>query len=332
MKIASEVWSWIDTDNGKISEVGIKMAAETVRFSKQAGACPCAVVGREAKDEIERLQRCGISKVYVLDLESDDCDHRGAEPSMEGLSQLLADTQPVCLLFPANSIGNEWAARLSIRFEADVLGEVVDYARFKGKLQLRKKAYGGKAHALYVLGNESFTILTIALDSLEKREQSGEVTEMESVLFRYRSEPPRVLLQKIEPVHWSELSLQDADFVIGVGRGVSREGMGSIHKLAEVWNCPIGGSKVADESGLIAREFRIGASGKNIASHIYLAIGISGAPHHLAGIKEVKHLAVINPDPSAPIAKNAELVIAHPYQDVLPFLLEMLGETLEVVS
>ncbi|MCK9911185.1 FAD-binding protein, partial [Microbacteriaceae bacterium K1510] len=97
--------------------------------------------------------------------------------------------------------------------------------------------------------------------------------------------------------------------------------MASIHKLAEVWNCPIGGSKVADESGLIDREYRIGASGKTISSDIYLAIGISGAPHHLAGIKDVRHLVVINPDLSVALAERAELVIGLPYELVVPLIL-----------
>lgn len=324
----NEVWGWIETDKGKISDTGIKIAAETVRFSKQTGVKPCAVVSGEATEEIGRLKRYGIGKVYVL--EADDSGHPDAVLSLQGLSQLLTAAQPDYLLLAANSLGNEWAARLSIRFQADVLGEIVDYAKSKGKLQLRKKAYGGKTHALFTLEGGALSILTISLDSLEKLEQP--VEEMEIFPFLYQSEPPRIALQKVEPVHWSGLSLHEADFIIGVGRGVSQEGMRSIHKLAEMWNCPIGGSKVADESGLITREFRIGASGKNIASHIYLAIGISGAPHHLAGIKEVKHLVVINPDPSAPITENAELVIALAYQEVVPFILEMSGETLGVVS
>ncbi|MDF2681411.1 MAG: acrA [Brevibacillus sp.] len=325
---ANEVWGWIEIDKGKISDTGIKIAAETVRFSKQTGMKPCAVVSGEATEEMGRLKQCGIRKVYVLEAE-DRCQSE-ASVNLQGLSQLLVTVQPNCLLLAANSLGNEWAARLSIRFQADVLGEIVDYSRSKGMLQLRKKAYGEKTHALFAMAGGRLSILTISLDSLEKLEQP--VEEMEIVPFLCHSEPQRIALQKVEPIHWSELSLHEADFIIGVGRGVSKEGMRSIHKLAEMWNCPIGGSKVADESGLITREFRIGASGKNIASHIYLAIGISGAPHHLAGIKEVKHLMVINPDPSAPITENAELVIALAYQDVVPIILEMLRESLGVVS
>jgi electron transfer flavoprotein alpha subunit len=324
----NEVWGWIETDNGKISDLGIKIAAETVRFSKQTGVKPCAVVSGEAKEEIARLKRYGIRKVYML--ETNDAGHPDVVPSLQGLSQLLAAVQPDYLLFAANPLGNEWAARLSIRFQAGVLGEIVDYGRSKGKLQLRKKAYGGKAHALFTLEGGAMSILTVSLDSLEKLEQP--VEELEIVPFFCQSEPPGIVLQKVEPIHWSELSLHEADFVIGVGRGVTKEGMRTIQKLAEKWNCPIGGSKVADESGLITREFRIGASGKNLASHIYLAIGISGAPHHLAGIKEVKHLVVVNPDSSAPITENAELVIAMAFEEVIPFLLEMQAGTLEVVS
>ncbi|MGG1662669.1 electron transfer flavoprotein subunit alpha/FixB family protein [Brevibacillus sp. NRS-1366] len=324
----NEVWSWVETDKGKILDIGLKIAAETVRFSKQTGVKPCAVVSGEAKEEIGRLKRYGIRKVYVL--EADDGSHPDVVPSLQGLSQLLAAIQPDHLLFAANSLGNEWAARLSIRFQAGVLGEIVDYGKSKGKLQLRKKAYGGNVHALFTLEGGAMSILTISLDALEKLEQP--VEELEIVPFSCRCEQPRIVLQKVEPIHWSELSLHEADFVIGVGRGVTKEGMRTIQKLAEKWNCPIGGSKVADESGLITREFRIGASGKNIACHIYLAIGISGAPHHLAGIKEVKHLVVINPETNAPITENAELVIAMDFEKVIPFLLEMQTETLEVVS
>lgn len=328
MEKTAEVWGWIDTVQTRISDVGIKIAAETVRFSKQVGGQACAVVSSQAREQIAELKKYGIGKVYLL--EADHSDHQSEREALQGLSQFLETRQPRFLLLPANSLGNEWAARLSIRFDADVRGEIVDYAKFKGKLQLREKVYGGKAHALLTVESERFSILTISLAALDRVEQP--VRDLEVVSFLYKTGTQPILLKKVEPVHWSEIPIDQAEFIIGVGRGVTKGDMKIVEKLAEMWNCPIGGSKVADERGYISRERRIGASGKTISSHIYLAIGISGAPHHLAGIKYVKHLVVINPDISAPISKNAELVIGLPCQEVLPKIVERMEGQLEVVS
>ncbi|WP_019122574.1 electron transfer flavoprotein subunit alpha/FixB family protein [Brevibacillus massiliensis] len=330
MKALPEVWGWIETENGKWTELGLKMASETARLAGLIGAQACAIAGTLEKEEAEQLKRYGIGKAYLLD--PDDGGGRPLEVRavLSGLSKMLETWRPRFLLLPADSLGNEWAARLSLRCEADVLGEIVDYNMSKGRLQLRKSVYGGKAHALFSLENEEFCILTVSCVSLEKREQP--VGELEIHLFPYSPEAQKVALEKVEPIHWSDLSLNEAEVIIGVGRGVGRNWMEQIKRLAEAWNCPIGGSKVADESGLIAREYRIGASGKTVATQVYVAIGISGAPHHLAGIKDVKHLAVINPDLAAPITENAEVVIGLPVEDVVPAILKILENRVEGVS
>ncbi|MFM1651738.1 electron transfer flavoprotein subunit alpha/FixB family protein [Brevibacillus sp. B_LB10_24] len=330
MKALPEVWGWIESENGKWTDLGLRMASETARLARLIGAQACGIAASQAKEAAAELKRCGIGKAYLL--HPDDGDGRSLEAGevLPGLAKMLEIWRPRCLLLPADSLGSEWAARLSLRCEADLLGEVVDYTMSKGKLQLRKNVYGGKAHSLFSLENEEFCILTVSLASLEKREQP--VGEWETHLFSYTPEVQKIALEKVEPIHWSELSLNEAEVIIGVGRGVGRSWMEQIKRLAEAWNCPIGGSKVADESGLIAREYRIGASGKTVASHVYVAIGISGAPHHLAGIKDVKHLAVINPDLAAPIAENAEVVIGLPAEDVVSAILKILENRVEGVS
>jgi electron transfer flavoprotein alpha subunit len=121
----------------------------------------------------------------------------------------------------------------------------------------------------------------------------------------------------------AELKISEARCVIGIGRGVHGCGasdLGSILKLAELLNAPIGGSKVADELGLIPREKRIGSSGHSIEADIYIAIGISGSTQHLAGITGVKHVVAINRDAAAPIFNRCEIGIVGDFREAVRLL------------
>jgi electron transfer flavoprotein alpha subunit len=131
------------------------------------------------------------------------------------------------------------------------------------------------------------------------------------------------LLDKWE-VGLSELDLGEARVVIGVGRGVKAPFMEAINRLAEPVKGVIGGSRIAVYAGLIPLERQIGTTGKWLNSDVYIAIGISGAPQHVMGIKEVKEIIAINTAKEAPILRYAKLGIVGDLYEVVPRLIEQL--------
>ena len=119
--------------------------------------------------------------------------------------------------------------------------------------------------------------------------------------------------------------MTEAIRVLGVGAGVENSaGMSLIEHLAQLLDMPIGGTKRADEMGLISRERRIGASGISIEPDVYIAIGISGASHHLIGTRKAKHVVAINKDKAAPIFDVAEVGIVDDFRLVAMSLINQL--------
>ena len=118
----------------------------------------------------------------------------------------------------------------------------------------------------------------------------------------------------------SQLALEEADFIVSAGNGVSD--VPTLEALATAFGAAVGASRVAVDDGKFPRTKQIGATGKTVSANVYMAIGISGAVQHLQGIRACRHVIAINLDASAPIAKRADLTIVGDAQPVMAQLLE----------
>jgi electron transfer flavoprotein alpha subunit len=124
---------------------------------------------------------------------------------------------------------------------------------------------------------------------------------------------------------WRDIPMTEAAGVLGVGAGVKdRAGMTLLEQLARCLDMPLGGTKRAEDLGLITTERRIGVSGTYIAPDIYIAIGVSGASHHAAGIRKARHVVAINQDRTSPIFDIAELGIVDDFRPVVRALIDQL--------
>lgn len=111
----------------------------------------------------------------------------------------------------------------------------------------------------------------------------------------------------IEEIDAAEIALEEADFIVSAGNGVSD--VAAFESLAATLGAAIGASRVAVDDGRFSRDKQIGATGKTVEASVYIAFGISGAVQHLQGIKDCRHVIAVNLDASAPIAKRANLTV-----------------------
>jgi electron transfer flavoprotein alpha subunit len=138
-----------------------------------------------------------------------------------------------------------------------------------------------------------------------------------------------VRIERTEPASGATSGVRDAARVVSIGRGVkSKADLPLIDELAAALGAEIGCSMpVADDLGWIAKERYVGRSGQHIAPRLYLAVGISGAPQHMEGIRDAKVVAAINIDPNAPIFRTADYGIVGDLYEVVPALVAALGTT-----
>lgn len=128
----------------------------------------------------------------------------------------------------------------------------------------------------------------------------------------------------LEEVDLAQMSLEEADFIVGAGNGV--RGMETLATLARSLGAAVGASRVAVDAGLYPRDKQIGATGKTVTASAYVAVGISGAVQHLQGIKECRHVIAINRDPGAPIVKRADLTLIGDSEELMQALIERIEQ------
>jgi electron transfer flavoprotein alpha subunit len=316
----SEVWSFLETEEGGLHDTARKMAAEALRTAKVFNATGCGIIYGPCSPEIlAELRWYRLKKVYVFRSDS--------RPSPEVIAHSLHSAavkfSPQFILFAGTPTGSEVAVRVAASLRRGLVSNCIDFESEDGKPIARKVVYNGRAHALFTWVTLPPYLATIDLSALEDVRCKQE-TEPE-VIYEELKEPASLtrLLKKWE-VGLDELDLGEARIVIGVGRGVEAPFMKAINQLAESMKAVIGGSRIAVYSGLVPLERQIGTTGKWLSSEVYMAVGISGAPQHVMGIKEVKRIIVINKAREAPIFKYARLGIVGDLYQVVPELIHQL--------
>lgn len=242
-------------------------------------------------------------------------------------TQVEGDREHEPILFMASPLANEIAGGLAVLLDRPIAGSLMDASMEGNHLLLKKEIYGGKACLYEERAISSVMTFDPAYLPPEKPSKSpgGHIqhihvssTDREEISFIENKE-----------LSWEEIQLTEAACVIGIGRGVyqSLDRFSEIEELADLLNAPIGGSKVADELGIIPRERRVGSSGVSLdQAAIYIAIGISGSSQHLEGIKNVQHVLAINNDSAAAIFNRSDIGIMSPYEEVLPLLISKIKE------
>jgi len=240
---------------------------------------------------------------------------------------ILAAFQPRVVLASGSPDGREWAARLALRRSCRLVSPALQ-ARFDcdGRLVVTALSACGRYSRKATLGSDETAVLTFKPGVAEAMspdcDRTGTVERIDSV--EAGDEPIRV--EREIPADPSEVDIRHADRIVAGGRGVGgADGFQRLARLARALKAGVAASRVAVDLGWIDRERQVGQTGKAIAPALYLACGISGASHHLAGIAEARHIVAINTDPNAPIFKAAHLGLVADLNEVLAQLDDQLG-------
>lgn len=225
------------------------------------------------------------------------------------------------LLVPPGADGEELAAHLAAALDAQPLGRCSALRWTEAGLEAERATWGGRLR----LGMAQASGSAVACLRLGKAEPAAGVEppcerlELDCVLPAPLAVEESTSGQRLPPV-------ESARIVVSGGRGVNEQGFALLEELAERLDGSLGGSLPAVDAGMVPVVRQVGVSGKFVSPDIYLAVGISGTPQHLAGISPDTRIVAINKDPAADIFKVASVGVVGDWEQVLPELLRVVGE------
>jgi electron transfer flavoprotein alpha subunit len=306
---------FVEIAEGKIR----KSSLEAVSYAHAMGGPVTAVVlGPADSSEVQSLGNYGVQK--VLHAADPKLEHGIAQVYASALTQAMKDENADVLLLSGSSLGTPVAAKVAVKTGASFAANVVDLPVTTNGFVVRRSIYTGKAFADVELKNTK-KVIAIRKNAAEVKEVGGtaQVTAFSPNLNE--NDFNTIILSTEKAI--GEVLLPDAEIVVSGGRGLKGpEHWGIVEDLAKALHAATGCSKPVSDMGWRPHHEHVGQTGVKVAPQLYIAIGISGAIQHLAGVNSSKCIVVINKDADAPFFKAADYGIVGDAFEVVPQLTE----------
>ena len=237
------------------------------------------------------------------------------------VEEIVKQGDPAIILIGQTSIGRDLGPRLAFRLDTGISMDTLDVTVDDGKIKLLRPAYGGNARVILnpVKLPVVATVKAKAQEPLE--EKPGQQAEIVNVSVGGQNVRTKVLGQ--EKAEAEGIRLEDANVVVSGGRGLGApEGFQMIEQLASVMGGAAGASRAACDLGWYPPSKQVGLTGTTVSPDVYVAVAISGASQHMAGMSGSKNIIAINKDPDANMVKAARFAVIGDYKQVVPPLIE----------
>jgi electron transfer flavoprotein alpha subunit len=298
-----------------------KVTTELLTLARPHGEPAVVWTGEGAEGARARLAEFGAAKVYVAD-STDYADYVVA-PKAELLAHLVAAKAPAAVLVAATSEGREVAGRLAVKTGSGVLTDVTglgdglvgEQPIFGGAITVQSKVRTGTP------------IIAVRPNAVTPEPAAG-AAELEPVAFTVSDAAKAARITGTVVAERGERpELTEASIVVSGGRGVgSAEHFALIEQLADSLGAAVGASRAATDAGWYPHQFQVGQTGKTVSPQLYMAIGISGAIQHRAGMQTSKTIMVVNKDAEAPIFELADFGVVGDLFKVVPQLIQEIGK------
>ena len=352
-----DIWVFCEQRDGKLMNTDFELISEGRKLADERGSKLVGILlGYEVKDIAKELGGYGADKVIV-------CDHPElkfytTDAYAKVLCDVVMEEKPEVLLIGATNIGRDLgprcAARLRTGLTADCTHLDIDTKKYidflstsstldvasmsfpmeDTNLKMTRPAFGGHLMATIICPRFRPCMSTVRPGVMKKAQFSQEKADACQIVMRHVELSPEDLKTKVINIAKEAKKMVDligADIIVSVGRGISKDVDGGIllaQKLAEAFgDGVVGGSRAVIDSGWLPADHQVGQTGKTVHPKVYVALGISGAIQHKAGMQDSELIIAVNKDETAPIFDCADYGIAGDLFKVVPIMIEAIKET-----
>lgn len=307
---------FIDTTEGHVKKASLEAMTYGTKLAEQLGTTAEGIVLGTAKDDLPALGKYGVKKIHHVNNAS--LDHLDAQVFTKTIADVATKTGAKVIVFSNNVDGKAIAPRLSARLKAGLVSGAVALPDTSKGFVVKKNVFSGKAFANIALNTD---VKIISLNPNAYKTVAGEGTA-EVVIVEAAVDAPKVKVTAVNKVS-GEVPLTEAEIVVSAGRGLKGpENWGIVEDLAKALHAATACSRPVADAHWRPHNEHVGQTGTAIAPTLYIAIGISGAIQHLAGVNRSKVIVVINKDPEAPFFKAADYGIVGDAFEVVPKMTE----------
>jgi electron transfer flavoprotein alpha subunit len=305
---------FIDHIDGHIKKASHEALSYGAKIAEQTGTTAEAVILGTVNEDLSKLGEHGVKKVYQV--QNEQLQQFDSQVYSKVVAQVAQQSGAKVIIFSNNSSGKALAPRVAIRLKAGLAAGVNALPDTSNGFTVRKSVFSGKAFAQVAINTEVKVIsLNVNAFTIITGEGKAEIVPFEAIV-----ESPK--LKTVDSTKTSgKVSLTEADVVVSAGRGLKGpENWGMVEELADTLGAALACSRPVADAHWRPHNEHVGQTGIAIAPNLYVAVGISGAIQHLAGVNRSKVIVVINKDPEAPFFKAADYGVVGDAFEIVPKL------------
>ncbi len=307
---------FIDQSEGHLKKSSLEAMSYGAALAAQSGTEAQGVVLGPTQEDLSSLGKYGIKKIHHVNNPS--LSGFDAQAYTRAIAQVAEKTGANLIVFSNNVDGKAIAPRLSVRLKAGLVSGATGLPETGGDFIVKKTVFSGKGYARIAV-KTAVKIIALNPNAFTVAETGGTA---EVLAFDAQIDTPKIKVTAVNKVK-GEIPLTEADIVVSGGRGLKGpEHWGILEDLAKALGAATACSRPVSDSNWRPHHEHVGQTGIAIAPNLYIAIGISGAIQHLAGVNRSKVIVVINKDPEAPFFKAADYGIVGDAFEVVPRITE----------
>ena len=317
----AELWVVVDHDEGEVRKVTLQALAGGRRVAADLGLDVAAVfIGSGFDRSRDRLAAAGAGTAYVA--QGDDLDGILLQPQIESLAAMIQEKQPAAVLFASDALGKDLASGVAARIGAGVLADVVDLAVDGDRLVATMSVFGG-ATVTRCLVRGAPQIVCVKPNAFVAEDVPGDLAEVTVPVSVSEGAKRARIVERVQQESGGRPAVEEAAIIVSGGRGLGGpEHFRVVEDLADALGAAVGASRAAVDAGWYPHQNQVGQTGKTVSPQLYVAVGISGAIQHRAGMQTSKTIVAVNKDADAPIFQLADFGVVGDLFKVIPALTE----------